>query len=69
MYEDQGEKAAGKIADMQTKLRKLEQEGRAAFPLPPSEAAALLESLRDRLVALYEAETRAAEQLQAAMLK
>jgi hypothetical protein len=67
LLEEQGEKAAGKIADLKTKLLKLEQEGRAAFPLSASETAALLESLRDRLMALTEAETRAAEQLQAAV--
>src|SRR5262249_19738570 len=69
LYEEQGEKAAAKIADGKTKLQKLGVEGRTNFPLSPAESAVLLEALRERLAALYDAETRAAERLQAAAVK
>jgi hypothetical protein len=67
LFEEEGEKAARPLAETTARLGKLEADTRAAFPLKPDETRGLLEGLRERVVALHQAECDAAKELQQAV--
>lgn len=58
-----GAKSAARVSDVVEKLRKIDAELKADFPLTNSETAQLLDGLHDEVVALHAAETDEAQSL------
>ncbi len=63
LFEEKGEKAATQILEAGEKLRTLQEETRASFPLGREESEKLLGGLRERIVALHRDEAAAAKRL------
>lgn len=64
LLEEKGAKAAKQIEDNRVQLRQIEEEMKLAFPMEEVELRALLENLRERILALHAAETATATKLQ-----
>lgn len=64
LLEERGEKGAKQSAQTLGRLAELEMELKKRFPLSPAETTALLEGLREQIVALHTNEVRAAQELQ-----
>jgi len=66
LFEEQGAAAADPIAEVVASLRAIAVEWRRSFPLTAAESVQLLEELRERIVALHQAELQAARCLRQA---
>jgi hypothetical protein len=66
VFEEKGDRAAGTIREVWGKLQAIETEMRPSLPLTPTDARALLEGLRERLLVLHQTECATAADLQKA---